>query len=155
MEAGQAFEREVISIPLGEHGSYQQLLRHKIHAHPDKKGYGYKRALYYAFGMSGGVMESLYTLDRIIRVRPYKPALDSIKEPDLRQRVADYIRDRFNTYEFKQIDMDYLFYILEFSRDLPHRPELPMVRKHRYFDLAELLSGKKIVKPLITTPGKK
>jgi hypothetical protein len=40
MEAGQIFEREVISIPLGEHGSYRQLLRYAIQAHPDKRGYG-------------------------------------------------------------------------------------------------------------------
>jgi hypothetical protein len=151
MEAGQIFEREVISIPVGEHGSYRQLLRYRIHAHPDKRGYGYKRARYYTFRMSGGVMESLYTLNKIIRLRPYKPNLGTIEDPRLRQRVEDYIRDRFETYEFAQLDMDYLFYVLTFFRDLPHKPKLPMVRNHRYFELGELLSGKKMVTPLITT----
>lgn len=151
MEAEQVFDREVISIPLGNSGSYKQLLRYRIHAHPDKKGYGYKRARYYAFRKSGGFMESLYTLDRIIRLRPYNPDLDSITDPVLRQRVADYIRDRLKSYEFRQRDMDYLFYILTLFRNLPHKPKIkPNPQNHRYFELEELLGGKKIVRPLIT-----
>jgi hypothetical protein len=139
------YEKEVISIPAAD--SYNLLIRHKIHAHPDTSGFPYKTAKYYTFRKRGGVMQYVFECDDIFNLRPYTNDYESIKNPEIRTRLKNYIRDRFRDYEFAEKNADYKFYLLRKAHDLPHEPKLPRQRNHTYFHLIDLPSGEKYPEP--------
>ena len=139
------YQREVISIPAAD--SYCLIMRHKIHAHPDTRGFSYKTAKYYTFRKRGGIMQYVFECDDIIKLRPYTNDCELIKNPEIRTRLKNYIRDRLINYEFANKNVDFKFYLLREVYELPHEPKLPRQRNHTYFHLSDLLSGENYPEP--------
>lgn len=141
------FERDVISIPTSE--TSELIYKYKCHAHPEKSNdYNYKKALYYTFREEGGVMKKLFTLDFTISLNPKNELkLDEyIKNPDIKERLTNYINDRKKNFGFTQWNGSYKFYILKDEIKLSNKLAIPRRSKQCYFTLDEIYSGKEFIK---------
>lgn len=139
------YEREVISIPAA--GTIELIYKYKIHAHPNNnKRYPYKKALFYTFREKGGIMNKLYELNKIITLNPNNIA--SIDTLDIdkysKERLKGYIEERKKTYTFHE-DGEYKFYILNKPIELINKVYLPKQKKHVYFTIKEIYSGKEMI----------
>lgn len=139
------YEREVISIPAA--GTIDLIYDYKIHAHPNNnKRYPYKKALFYTFREKGGIMNKLYELNKIITLNPNNIA--SIDTLDIdkysKERLKGYIEKRKESYTFHE-DGEYKFYILNKPIELINKVYLPKQKKHVYFTIKEIYSGKEMI----------
>lgn len=139
------FKNIAISIPAS--GTIDLIYKYQIHAHPDKLGYEYKDVSYYTFRKKGGIMDRLFSIEKIITLNPYN--VDEIKEYNLTLEVEDrirkYIEERSNSYKFEHNDIKYKFYVLNYVENLIHNPKRPGQNNHCYITLDELRSGKELV----------
>ncbi len=140
------YEEEVLSIPAGN--SIDFIKKHNVHACPDTRGYQYKDAIFLTFRERGGVMEKLYKIDKVIKLDPDSPSLESeIRDLDFYERLQGYISERKEKWEFGT-ECKYRFYILSETDQitLEHNPK-PKVSSqgHRYFTLSQVLSKEKLI----------
>lgn len=147
------YEVEVLSVSAGK--THELTYKHCIHACPNSaKGYIYKTPLFITFRSGGGgEMHCLYKIDDIVVLDPFTPSLDAVLEGiqhELAARIKTYITERIQGgYGFNHPGEMYRFYDL--SRTdlilLQHRPKPEKnAMGARYYTLAELLKGEKIVK---------
>ncbi len=136
------YEKEVLSIPAGT--SIDFIRNHNVHACPDTKGYQYKDAIFLTFRESGGVMERLYKIEKVIKLDPNSPSLESeIRELEFNQRIQGYISERKEKWVFGT-NCKYRFYILSETDQiiLKHKPKPKKSSQgHRYFTLSQILGG--------------
>ena len=139
-----ADETMVLSVPAGL--SYALIVKYGVHACPDT--YKYRPVKYITFRQPGGVMSAVHFITLVCIVNSSSFTLDHIVEYSERKRIATYWT------EFKSLsplvkDENFRFYLLSLFEqiDLPHLPK-PRVNSagHCYFDLSELVSGRKNVK---------
>lgn len=153
-EAGESmkfYEKEVLSVAAGS--TFEIIKRHHIHACPAyKSGFNYKDCLFITFRESnGGVMDCLYKIDDVIIIDPHNDSfITSIKNSnyDYKDRIIKYIKDRKKEWKF-EVKEEYRFYILSDEQKilLPHgpKPDTGNNAGHRYYSLAEMLSGKHLI----------
>lgn len=118
-----SYNNEVLSVNTKD--SYNLILKHNIHAHPEKRGYpNLDRAecsRYIAFRKTGGVMESLYDINYIVSLNPKKSSELKKVDQRYRKRIERYIKDRFKEYKFSY-NNKYRFYVITEAIDLRHKP---------------------------------
>lgn len=145
------YEIEVLSVAAG--GTHGLTGKHFIHSCPQhQQGYNYKEPLFITFReKNGGEMQYLYKIEDIIVLDPYSPSLEVLLanyDVEFGERILSYIQDRKNGFGFKHRGEEYRFYNLSKTSiiDLKHKPK-PEVNNSgaRYYTLAELLKGNKIV----------
>lgn len=157
------YEEEVLSVSAGK--TIEFIDKYKIHACPYDNAHRYKKFIFITFrrskdeknGYEGGEMEVLYkALDDTLILNPYNQGYEDIIRkkystisPEYVNRLINYINNRMNAHEFEK-NMDFKFYILsetDYIR-LNNKP-IPINGNNSYkvyYDLSELLSGKKRVK---------
>lgn len=146
------YEKEVLSVASGS--TFEIIKKYNIHACPaHKSGYNYKDCLFITFREgNGGAMDCLYKIEDIIIINPHNNSfIASIKNSNYqhKDRIIKYIEDRKKTWKFETED-EYRFYILseEEKIQLPHspKPDTGNNAGHRYYSLAEMLSGEPLIK---------
>jgi hypothetical protein len=143
-------EAEILSVAAGN--TYEFILNHLIHACPnDRDGFRYRPSTFITFRKSkGGEMETVYQIESVIVLNPYDNNDANLAGLDVSvaTRIKGYIKERLAKWEFSHPREHYRFYVLskEGQIDLPHLPR-PNVNNPgaRYYSLAELQNGKKIV----------
>ncbi|MGM0898312.1 MAG: hypothetical protein ACQEV0_10440 [Bacillota bacterium] len=136
--------KEVLSVPGGK--TQEIIKKYLIHAHPHPRSY--KTAKYMAIRERGGIMDTLYTIQSELVLRPldndWEKSISTFNE-DTQKRLKDYISARANDFGFDEKD-EYKFYLLDVERELNHLPRSSVTLPgHTYFTLGELTSGRKIV----------
>jgi hypothetical protein len=140
------YEAEVLSLAAQK--TEPELKRHHIYACANHKTH--PTALFMTFRAAGGVMDTLYKVNRIFVADPKHHSFEqqiSYLPEDERIRVLAFVAERNQGYGFKY-DEEYRFYILSETEKiaLPHhpRPEVPNQTPRRY-TLATLLNGQQVV----------
>jgi hypothetical protein len=146
------YEVEVLSVAAGK--THELTKKHFIHACPHyTKGFLYKTPIYITFRSGGGgEMELLYKIDEIIVLDPLSPSLNISLEGvqiDFASRIKKYISDRIKGgFGFNHPGEEYRFYNL-CSKGVIHLKHLPKPLNNnagaRYYSIAELLKGEKVV----------
>ena len=145
------YEVEVLSVAAGKTNELTR--NHFIHAFPhNTRGFSYKTPIYITFRSGGGgEMEFLYKTDEIIVLDPLSPSLNILLEGiegNFAARIKEYISARIlGGFGFNHLG-EYCFYNLS-SKGMIHLKHLPKPQNNnsgaRYYSLAELLKGEKIV----------
>jgi len=140
------YEKEILSIPAGK--SIDFIRKHNVHACPDTRGYQYKDAIFLTFRESGGVMEKLYKIEKVIKLDPNSPSLESeLRELEFSERIQGYISERKEKWVFGT-NCKYRFYILSETNQiiLKHEPKPKISSQgHRYFTLSQIFSGEELI----------
>jgi len=137
--------KEVISIPAGQ--TQDIIKKYLIHAHPHPRKY--KETQYVTYRKNGGVMDTLYSVQQEIVLKPETHDLkDQLKHQknEFQERLLGYIHERKHSFGFGEKE-EYKFYILKFEQDLEHMPR-PIERNmqsHTYYSFEEITSGKREV----------
>ncbi|TWT05438.1 hypothetical protein FQV26_13475 [Planococcus sp. CPCC 101016] len=136
--------KEVLSVPGGQ--TQAIIKKYLVHAHPHPRSY--KVAQHMAIRESGGIMDTLYSIQGEFVLRPLDDDLGksiSILNEDFQNRLKGYIAERTVDFGFGEKD-EYKFYLLTVNRELNHQPRsLITLPGHTYFTLGELISGREIV----------
>jgi hypothetical protein len=135
--------KEVISLPAGQ--TTDIIKKYLIHAHPHPRRY--KDSQYMTFRKNGGVMDTLYSVQNELVLRPKDLDIDKEIEylgSDLKQRLLGYIHERKYTFGFDEKD-EYKFYILKVDQTLDHlpKPKEGNLQSHTYYTFREITSGKR------------
>ncbi|MET1013782.1 MAG: hypothetical protein ABWX61_04645 [Paenisporosarcina sp.] len=151
-KAMKYYEVEILSVAAGK--THELTKKHFVHACPhNAKGFSYKTPIYMTFRSGGGgEMEFLYKTKEIVVLNPLSPSLDIFLEGiqiDFATRIKEYISDRIEGgFGFPLRGEDYRFYNLS-SKDVIHLKHLPKPLNNnsgpRYYSIAELLKGEKVV----------
>lgn len=135
--------KEVISIPAGQ--TQDIIKKYLIHAHPHPRNY--KDSQYVTFRKIGGVMDTLYSVQQELVL---KPEAQDIEEQvvhlnnDFRDRLLGYMHERKHTFGFGERE-EYKFYILKVEQFLEHlpKPKERNLQSHTYYTFNEITSGKR------------
>jgi len=145
------YEVEVLSVAAGK--TKELTKNYFVHAFPhNKRGFSYKTPIYITFRSGGGgEMEYLYKTDETIVLDPLSPSLNILLEGvqiDFASRIKEYISARIKGGFGFNHPGEYRFYNLS-SKGVIHLKHLPKPQSNnsgaRYYSLAELLRGEKIV----------
>lgn len=145
------YEVEVLSVAAGK--TIELTRNHFVHAFPNKaRGFSYKTPIYITFRSGGGgEMEFLYKTDEIIVLDPLSPSLNILLDGiqiDFASRIKEYISARIKGGFGFNHPGEYCFYNLS-SKGIIHLKHLPKPKNNnsgaRYYSLAELLKGEKVV----------
>ncbi|PUB09926.1 hypothetical protein [Paenisporosarcina sp. OV554] len=134
--------KEVISIPAAK--TLDIIKKYLIHAHPHPRKY--KESQYVAFRKTGGVMDTLYSVQQELVIKPEAQNTEEQLidlDSDIKERVLGYIHERKHTFRFGEKE-EYKFYILIKEQDLQHMPR-PIEgnrQSHTYYSFEEITSGK-------------
>lgn len=136
--------KEVLSVPGGK--TQKIIKKYLIHAHPHPRPY--KNAKYLTIRESGGIMDTIYSVQCEFVLRPLSPDLDkSIKflHEELQKDLKAYISERAADFGFGEKE-EYRFYLLNVEKELKHLPRTSStIQGHTYFTLGELTSGRELV----------
>lgn len=149
VDSGMKFyEHEVLSIPAD--ASIDFIQTHLIHGTPNDRFHQYKPTIFITFRYDGSQMDTLYKVEDMLVFNPKHPSLETLLSGLNKAyvpRLLGYIQQRKQEWKFSKDD--YRFYILSETEQipLPHRPR-KYQQNHCYFDLSELLSGKKEVESI-------
>lgn len=110
-EYSYGIDRSQVVLSLPASGTYELVTDTLVHAHPVKPAYNYKYTDLITFRKKSGVMERVYSVDKIIEINPHKElavqGLSNIEQ----ERLQKYIDIRSNTFLFKE-PTAYRFYLL-------------------------------------------
>lgn len=132
----------VLSIPAG--GTFQLIKNYEVHAFPNPRSYDYSG--YVTFRRKGGIMESLYSVEKTIVINLEEDWLEQFShlEDKIIDRLNKYIIEREKHFGFSK--PEFMFWILEKIEDLYHEPRpVQGYNNHVYFSYEEITSGKGIV----------
>lgn len=136
--------KEVLSVPGGK--TQKIVKKYLIHAHPHPRNY--REAQYLAIRESGGIMDTLYSVQCEFVLRPLSREWDraiNFLHEDIQKEVKGYITERAADFGFWEKE-EYKFYLLNVEKKLNHLPRtLGPIQGHTYFTLGELMSGREIV----------
>lgn len=136
--------KEVLSVPGGM--TQKIIKKFLVHAHPHPRSY--KTSKYIAIRESGGIMDTLYSIQSEYVLRPLDDDLEksiSILSEDIQERLKGYITERATDFGFGEKE-EYKFYLLAVARELKHLPRSSVTLPgHTYFTLGELTSGREVV----------
>ena len=136
------YEAEVLSLAAKK--TKEELKEFHIYACANHKKH--PTALFMAFRGAGGVMDTLYKVERVFVADPKHPSFEELVSflPQAeRERVLSFVEMRRKGYGFKY-DEEYRFYILSETEKilLPHSPRPEVVNQSkRVYSLATILSG--------------
>lgn len=140
------YETEVLSLAAKK--TEHELKKYHIYACANHKKH--PTALFMAFRGEGGVMDTLYKVDRVFVADPKHPSFEEqvsfLSDEDSR-RVLAFVAERKQGYGFKY-DEEYRFYILSESEKihLPHQPRPTVANQSkRLYSLATILSGEQVI----------
>ncbi|MEK5185289.1 hypothetical protein [Solibacillus sp. FSL W7-1324] len=135
--------KEVISLPAAQ--TMDLIKKYLIHAHPHPRTY--KEAQYMTFRKVGGVMDTLYSIENELVLKPEEQNIYeqiSFLNTDIKERLRGYINERKYTFGFGEKE-DYKFYILKIEKNLNHLP-IPKegnMQSHTYYTYNEITHGKR------------
>lgn len=110
-EYGYGIDRSRVVLSLPASGTYELITDTLVHAHPVKPSYNYKYTDLITFRKKGGVMECVYSVDKIIEINPHKElAVQELSNIE-QERLQKYVDIRANTFLFKE-PTAYRFYLL-------------------------------------------
>jgi len=135
--------KEVISLPAGQ--TMDLIKKYLIHAHPYPRSY--KEAQYMTFRRVGGVMDTLYSVQQELILKPEEQNIDeqiSYLNKDLKERLRGYIHERKYTFGFGEKE-EYKFYILKVEQQLNHlpKPKEGNLQSHTYYTFKEVTKGRR------------
>lgn len=113
--------KEIISIPAGQ--TQDIIKKYLIHAHPHPRNY--KESQYVTFRKKGGVMDSLYSIQEELVIKPKSQDTEEqlkYMNNEFRNRLLGYLYERKHTFGFEGKEL-YKFYILKIERLLEHLPK--------------------------------
>lgn len=110
-EYSYGIDRNQVVLSLPASGTYELITDTLVHAHPVKPAYNYKCTDLITFRKKGGIMERVYSVDKIIEINPHEEVevqgLSNIEQ----DRLQKYVGIRANTFLFKE-PTPYRFYLL-------------------------------------------
>jgi hypothetical protein len=140
------YEAEVLSLAAKK--TKEELQEFHIYACANHKKH--PTALFMAFRGAGGVMDTLYKVERVFVADPKHPSFEeqvSFLPQAERERVLFFVEKRREGYGFKYNE-EYRFYILSETEKilLPHKPRPKVVNQSkRVYNLATILSGEEMI----------
>lgn len=140
-EYSYGIDRSQVVLSLPASGTYELITDTLVHAHPVKSSYNYKHTDLITFRKKGGVMEGVYSVDKIIEINPNEElnvqGLSAIEE----QRIKKYIEIRANTFLFKE-PTAYKFYLLreKYTFTKPF-VLLPNHQGYTYYTIQDIAKG--------------
>lgn len=135
---------KVLSVP----GAQTQdiIKEYLIYAHPYPRPY--KNTQYIVIRKTGGIMDTLYSIQCEFILRPNDQKLEeqiTFLNMDEQKSLIGYIDERKNSFGFDEKE-EYKFYLLKVERQLSHLPRITTsLLSHTYFTYGELTSGRQIV----------
>lgn len=136
--------KEVLSVPGGR--TIKIVKKYLIHAHPHPRSY--KAAQYMTIRERGGIMDTLYSVQSELILRPLENNWEKeikIFNEEIQKRLKSYIADRAADFGFGEKE-EYKFYLLNIEKELKHKPRTDgPLQTHSYYTLGELTSGREIV----------
>lgn len=137
--------KEVISLPAAR--TQDIIKKYLVHAHPHPRKY--KESEYMTFRKIGGVMDTLYSVQHVLVLKPKDKSLaEKIEylDSDIKERLLGYIHERKYTFGFEEKE-EYKFYILKIEQELKHlpKPKEGNMQSHTYYTFEEITSGKRAI----------
>ncbi|WP_206922932.1 hypothetical protein [Alicyclobacillus suci] len=140
------YETEVLSLAAKK--TERELKQYHIYACANHKKH--PTALFMAFRGEGGVMDTLYKVDRVFVADPKHPSFEEevgFLPEEQRKRVLEFVEERIKGYGFEHGEA-YRFYVLSESEmiRLPHHPRPKVANQTAYrYSLATILNGAEVL----------
>lgn len=134
--------KEVISLPAGQ--TQDIIKKYLIHAHSHPRTY--KDSQYIALRKVGGVMDTLYSVQHELVLKPQDQDMEKLiahLNGEFKDRLRGYIHERKYTFGFGEKE-EYKFYLLKIEKYLEHLPKpKERLQSHTYYTFNEITNGKR------------